>query len=131
MYLSFSDQRMHEEERRKPEETVIEKTDISSDIYRNDEYYDNALKDGGFHLDDDTYVDPSNWKSFNDFFARRLKDPSRRPIAEADDETVVVSPADSCPQGLWNIDEEGEILIEYEEEHGIPIKTGTLSDVKV
>ena len=51
-----------------------------------DEYYQNAVKNPDFHLDDGTYEDHKNWKSFNDFFARKLKDPSLRPIEAPEDE---------------------------------------------
>ena len=69
-----------------------------------DEYYQNALQYPDFHLDDDTYESPDNWKTFNDFFSRRLKDASRRPIASPEDDRIVIAPADSVPQGLWRID---------------------------
>ena len=58
-----------------------------------EEYYLNALADPSFRLGEDLYEDPSNWKTFNDFFARRLKDPSKRPIDEPENDRVVVSPA--------------------------------------
>ena len=65
-----------------------------------DEYYRNAMQYPEFHLDDDTYESPDNWKTFNDFFSRRLKDASKRPIAFPEDGRVVTAPADSVPQGL-------------------------------
>jgi hypothetical protein len=33
-----------------------------------------------------------------------LVDPSKRPVAGADDDSIVVAPADSVPQGVWPID---------------------------
>lgn len=97
-----------------------------------DEYYQNALQNKDFHLDDDTYEDPGNWHSFNDFFARRLKEASVRPITLSDDDSVVVAPADSCPQGVWDIDGNNKIVNTNENEHeGIVIKTGKLTDVSV
>ena len=35
------------------------------------------------------YEESSNWKSFNDFFARRLKSPDQRPVASPEDNSVV------------------------------------------
>lgn len=96
------------------------------------EYYELALKEEDFHLKEDLYEDPKNWHCFNDFFSRKLKDPSRRPIAFKEDDHVIVSPADAIVQGLWRIDENGRI-IEKKEDHqkGLSIKTGTLCDVSV
>ena len=45
-----------------------------------------ARSDARFGLDSGDYEDPSNWKSFNDFFVRRLADPSKRPIAAVNDD---------------------------------------------
>ena len=90
-----------------------------------DEYYQIALSNPDFQLDGDLYEDPSNWKTFNQFFARYLSDPSKRPIAEPDDASVVVSPADTQPQGVWEIDEEGMVV----SDDPITIKSGTLRDV--
>jgi len=98
----------------------------------NPTFYRNARKNRSFNLDGDLYESPSNWKSFNDFFARKLSDPSRRPIAFSEDDTVVVSPADSTPQGFWHIDSDHRVIMDRdEEEAGVRIKTGTLNDVSV
>ncbi len=97
----------------------------------NDKYYQTALANPDFQLAGDLYEDPSNWKSFNDFFARKLSDPAKRPIAAADDPSVIVSPADSEPQGFWQIDEDSRVQVDFAEEEGISIKTGTLTDVSV
>ncbi|MBO6052517.1 MAG: phosphatidylserine decarboxylase [Clostridia bacterium] len=97
-----------------------------------EEYYRTALANPDFHLDDGTYESPENWKSFNDFFARRLKDPSVRPIAEPENAGVVILPADSVPQGVWQIDGNSKIIAEDPEvQAGIVIKTGSLTDVSV
>ncbi|MDR3359232.1 MAG: phosphatidylserine decarboxylase, partial [Bifidobacteriaceae bacterium] len=61
-------------------------------------------------LQKDWYESKDNWHSFNDFFARRLEDPSARPIAAPDDAAVVAAPADSVAQGLWKVDAESNIL---------------------
>ncbi len=96
----------------------------------NEEYYQNALANPDFHLNDGIYEDPSNWNTFNDFFARKLKNESVRPIADADDDTVVVSPADAVPQGIWKIDENNNVIAEEpEEQAGLQIKTGTLTNI--
>ncbi len=96
------------------------------------EYYELAKAEEDFHLSEDLYEDPANWRCFNDFFSRRLKDKSLRPIAFKDDAHVIVSPADAYVQGLWQIDENGRI-IEKKEDHqkDLSIKTGTLCDVAV
>lgn len=97
-----------------------------------EEYYQNALANPDFHLDDGTYEDPSNWKSFNDFFARKLADPSKRPIAETENEKIIVSPADAVPQGVWKIDENNKVIAQDAKPvKGIVIKTGKLTDVSV
>ncbi len=96
------------------------------------DYYHMALAEKSFHLDDGTYEDPKNWKSFNDFFARRLKDPSARPIESPDDEDVIISPTDAIPQGIWQIDERSRIIGNDQfTQIGITIKSGTLTDVSV
>ena len=104
---------------------------LSTEASWNEEYYQTALQNPDFHMDDGTYEDPSNWKSFNDFFARKLKDPSIRPIASPDDAGIVVSPADSQPQGIWKIDEDNRIIENEGEKDGTVIKTGRLKDVSV
>lgn len=72
------------------------------------------------------YEDPSNWHSFNDFFARHLKSPDQRPIASKDDETVVCSPADCEPQGAWDIDEESYIVTDEK----IAVKSRVFNSVR-
>lgn len=84
-----------------------------------DEYYKRALHDERFGLQRGWYEDPSRWKSFNDFFARRLKSPNQRPIASPDDPSVVSSPADSWPHGAWRTDQDSNIV----HRAGVPIKS--------
>ena len=51
----------------------------------------------------DEYLRPNgDWKTFNEFFARHFK-PGTRPIAAVNDQTVIVSPADSTFGGRWEI----------------------------
>ena len=46
---------------------------LSSPDSWNDTYYNLARTDARFELDTDRYESPSNWHSWNDFFARRLR----------------------------------------------------------
>ncbi len=75
----------------------------------NDDYYRKALEDERFGLGKGWYEDPSNWKSFNDFFSRHLSSPGMRPVAAPDDPSVVASPGDSKPFGVWMIDKNSNI----------------------
>jgi len=90
-----------------------------------DEYYQMALADDKFGLSYDWYEDPSNWKSFNQFFSRYLKSPDKRPVDSPGDSTIVVSPADAIPEGVWGIDANSNII----EDGGVPIKSGTLTSI--
>lgn len=98
---------------------------LSTEESWNDEYYQLAREDERFGLDKGWYEDPSNWKSFNDFFARYLSSPDQRPIASPDDNAVVVSPADSTPQGVWEIDENSNIV----QKEGALIKSKTFNSI--
>ena len=91
----------------------------------NSHYYQLALSEEKFGLQNNWYEDSSNWKTFNQFFTRRLKSPDKRPVASPDDESIVVSPADAIPQGIWNIDSNSII----KEQQGVPIKTATVFSV--
>ena len=91
----------------------------------NETYYQMALNDPNFGLQHGWYEDPSNWKTFNEFFARYLKSPQMRPIASADIDSVVVAFADSQPQGTWAIDGNSKLL----EKEGVPVKSATLKSV--
>ncbi len=99
---------------------------MDSEASWNEEYYQIALSDGIFGLQNDWYEAPSNWNTFNQFFARNLKSPNERPIADPEDNKIVVSPADAQPQGVWAIDNNSMIV----EKEGIVVKSGTLYDVK-
>ena len=90
-----------------------------------DEYYQLALTDNKFGLSAGWYEDPSQWKTFNQFFARYLKSPDKRPINSPDDSTIVVSPADAIPQGVWQIDANSNMV----QKGGVPIKSGTLTSI--
>ena len=73
------------------------------------EYAEDFFTDPEFGVCREWYEDPSNWKSFNDFFSRKLRDASQRPIENPSDDSVVCSPVDGWPQGVWKIDEDGYI----------------------
>jgi len=91
----------------------------------NEEYYQMALNDPNFGLQNGWYEDPSNWKTFNQFFARHLKSPGMRPIESPDADSVVVSFADSEPQGVWAIDSTSHLV----EKEGVPVKSATLKSI--
>lgn len=91
----------------------------------NEEYYQMALNDPNFGLQNGWYEDPSNWKTFNQFFARYLKSPDMRPISSPDLDAVVVSFADSEPQGVWAIDSDSFLM----EDGGVPVKSATLKSI--
>jgi len=84
-----------------------------------------AFNDPNFGLQNDWYEDPANWKTFNQFFARYLKSPEMRPIASPDLDSIVVSFADSEPQGVWAIDSNSYLI----EEGGVPVKSATLKSI--
>ena len=83
------------------------------------EYKDVVLSDPMFGLQNGWYEDPSNWHSFNDFFIRKLSSPEARPIAGVGDASIVASAADAQPQGIWDIDDEGNIV----QHEGVLIKS--------
>lgn len=76
----------------------------------NDEYYKIVYADEKFGLQTDQYESQKNWHTFNDFFARKLSSPSKRPIAYPNDDKIVCSPADSVVQGIWKIDDKSHII---------------------
>jgi phosphatidylserine decarboxylase len=92
-----------------------------------DEYYKKALADEKFGLRKGWYEDPSKWKTFNDFFARYLKSPDKRPIATPHDPSIIASPADSKPQGVWKIDKNSNIV----HKAGVTIKSNVFKSVAV
>lgn len=96
---------------------------LDSEASWKDEYYQMLRQYPEWRLDE--YEDPSNWHTFNEFFSRRLKNP--RKIGTHD----VVSPADSLPQGVWEIKNDGTYLADsINDEHGIPIKSSCYVSVK-
>ncbi len=100
---------------------------LSQEESWNEEYYKRALADDRFGLTKGWYEDPSNWKSFNEFFARRLKSPDQRPIASPRDARVVTAPADSRHQGVWKIDDDSNIV----HQDGVVVKSIRLKSIPV
>ncbi len=57
------------------------------------------------------YVKPhGGWRSFNQVFARHFK-PGYRPIAAINDQTVIVSPADTSFGGQWEIRKDSHVTV--------------------
>ena len=92
----------------------------------NKDYLRMAQADGTFGLNRGWYEDPSHWRTFNQFFARHLKSAEQRPIAASADHSIVVSPVDSIPEGVWAIDNTSRVV----EKSGIAVKTGTVQSVE-
>ena len=92
----------------------------------NDGYYQKFLADAHFGLKKGWYEAPDRWHTFNDFFARRLKDKNARPVTAPDDEAVVVAGADSKPQGLWRVDGNSDIV----HERPVVIKSKIYNSIK-
>ncbi|WP_424961111.1 phosphatidylserine decarboxylase [Ekhidna sp.] len=91
----------------------------------NEEYYQMALNDPNFGLQNGWYEDPANWNSFNDFFARYLKSPDERPIASSEVDSIVASFADSEPQGVWKIDSSSMLI----DSKGLLVKSVQLKSI--
>ena len=79
---------------------------LSTEESWNSEYYEKIKNDPSMNMQHGWYADTNIWHSFNDWFSRHLVDSSVRPISSAS----VVSPADSKPQGIWDIDENGNLI---------------------
>ena len=59
------------------------------------------IDDQSFNIDE--YITPSGgFQSFNEFFAREVQ-LGQRPVADPSNPDIVVSPADSVPQGVWPV----------------------------
>ena len=88
--------------------------------------YQQFYADPKFRLATGDYESPENWHTFNEFFSRYLSSPSKRPISNPGDKSVVVSPADSVPQGQWSIDSRGRIMVN----DGLQVKNVRYFNVK-
>ena len=83
-----------------------------------------------FQLDKGWYEDSSNWKSFNNFFSRKLKGNSR-PVEKIEDDSIIITPVDSLPQGVWDINKEGKFHAEgIETDDGVTLKSTTFIDIE-
>lgn len=76
----------------------------------NDDCYEAIAADSKFNMDKGWYESPSKWHSFNDFFHRYLSSPEMRPVSSAKDNSILVSPADSKPQGVWAIGDNSNLI---------------------
>ena len=91
---------------------------LDTDASWSPEIYQEFYNDTSFGLQNGWYESSSNWSTFNRFFSRYLRSPNARPIASLSDPAVVVSPADSVPQGTWAIDNNSTIQVE----NGLEVK---------
>ena len=87
---------------------------LSSEESWNDEYFQKQFEDDRFCMNTGWYGKENVWHSYNEFFSRHLINPSVRPIGDAE----LVSPADSRPEGVWKIKEDG-----YIDDDGVKIKS--------
>ena len=94
---------------------------LSTEESWNDLYYQRIKSDSTMNMQNGWYADQNVWHTFNEWFSRHLIDPSVRPIA---DSTVVV-PADSKPQGLWDIDDTGNLV----QKEGVAIKSANFTSI--
>lgn len=98
---------------------------LSSEESWNESYYQFAKMDSLFGLNTTWYEAPTNWHSFNEFFARKLRSPEERPISFPEDNQIVASFADSRPIGVWEIDS-SSVLVAKE---GVPVKSATFRSI--
>ena len=92
--------------------TVVQGQYMDTEDSWSEEIYQKIYADADFGLQTDWYEDPSNWNTFNRFFSKYLSSPDVRPLAFPDDASVVVSPADCVPQGVWSISADSDIEVE-------------------
>jgi phosphatidylserine decarboxylase precursor len=91
----------------------------------NKEFYKKACADERFGLNNGWYESSKKWTTFNEFFARYLSSPDVRPIAKTTNEAVVVSPADSTPQGVWKINKNSRLV----QQKGVQLKSANFNSV--
>ena len=94
---------------------------LSTEASWSDEKYKAIKDDPTMNMQYGWYGDTNKWKTFNEWFSRYLIDPSVRPIADAQ----VVAPADSTPQGLWDIDENSNLV----QKEGVNIKAANFTSI--
>ncbi|WP_455634680.1 phosphatidylserine decarboxylase [Parabacteroides sp.] len=101
-------------------------TYLSSAESWNKQYEELMMQQEELGMTNGWYEDASNWHSFNDFFSRKLASPEQRPITEPDNSSVVTSPADCIPQGIWEIDDDSYIITDQK----IAVKSRVFNSVK-
>lgn len=94
---------------------------LSTEKSWNDEYYEAIRSDPQMNMKPEWYGDKNIWKTFNEWFSRKLISPDVRPIGDS----AVTSPADSTPQGVWEIDENGDFI----QREGVLIKSANFTSV--
>ena len=94
---------------------------LSTEESWNDFYYLRVKNDPSMNMQYGWYADNNAWSTFNEWFSRYLIDPAVRPIADS----AVVSPADAKPQGIWDIDANGDLV--YQD--GVVIKSARFTSV--
>ncbi len=85
-----------------------------------------AQADPAFGLKQGWYESPDNWKTFNQFFARRLASPDKRPIASPTDDAVLVSPVDALPMGKWAVGPDSRLV----DPKGVAVKSASVQSVE-
>ena len=88
----------------------------------NDTYYNMVKDDPDWGLDKGWYGEGNQWRTYNEFFARKLVSPDVRPIAT---DYEVVCPVDSWPKQTWQIDDNNQL--QYPQD--LQIKTAKISDI--
>ena len=94
---------------------------LSTEESWNDVIYQRIKTDPSMNMQYGWYADTNIWHTFNEWFSRHLVDPSVRPIASS----TVVAPADSTPQGIWEVDENGNLV----EKKGVTVKSAKITSV--
>lgn len=96
----------------------------------NEEIYEIFKKEKSFQLEKGWYEDSSNWKSFNDFFSRKIKG-NARPIDKIEDDSIIITPVDSLPQGVWDINKEGKFFAEgIKDDNKVTLKSTTFIEIE-
>jgi phosphatidylserine decarboxylase len=98
---------------------------LDTDKSWNNQYYNKIVQSGEFNMNSGWYEKGNIWRTFNEWFSRTLSSPSEsHPISNKDDNSIVTSPADSVPQGVWKINDIGELnqnvkvkLLDYKNIH--------------
>ena len=94
---------------------------LSTEESWNDDYYQRIRDNPSMNMQHGWYADTNVWHTFNEWFSRHLIDPSVRPIADSS----VVAPADSTPQGIWDIDDAGNLV----QEEDLAIKSAKFTSI--